>query len=310
MSQPESEQPESRALALAVLGTTGLATKGIFAQLAYMQGAGVPVVVLMRMVLGLPLFWAADRALRPAGRAAMGWRDAGLCLVFGMLFLVATVADFAAIDLLGVALSRIVLFTYPLIVQMVVALMQWQRPSRRQMLAFAIAYAGLLVVLRPWRDGMPEAFWLGLACSACSALTIGAYFALANPLIRRVGAMRFSAMSQVSATLGMVVIGSVFLTAEDFALPAMGWIHIVMIVVVATVAPMLMLYESMRRIGAARTSLLALLGPVITVLLAWAVLGERLDAPAVAGFALVLAGVALLEFRRSSASPPRPVPRY
>ena len=280
---------------MAAAATAGLAMKGIFAKFAYIAGASVIVVVLMRMVIGLPLFWAAERWTNSAQRTVLTERDILLCVGFGGAFLLATLADFAAIHRLGVGISRIILFTYPLIIVLLTALIERRRPSARQLLAFVIAYGGLIVVLQPNRDDLGPNFWQGVGFGLTSAVTIATYFCLANPLIKRIGAPRFSVISQVSATAGMIVVAALTLTTESFAFQPEGWMWIVLIVVIATVAPMLMLYESMRRIGAARASLIALLGPVITVIVAWLVLDERLAPVQLIGFGMVLAGVALLE---------------
>lgn len=64
----------------------------------------------------------------------------------------------------------------------------------------------------------------------------------------------------------------------------------------AIVLPFLLLFEGIRRIGADKASLITLLGPAVTLLAAWAILDERLVLLQWAGFALVLAGMAVLQF--------------
>ena len=63
--------------------------------------------------------------------------------------------------------------------------------------------------------------------------------------------------------------------------------------VVSTVLPIVLVAEAIRRIGAARASIISFLGPVLTIWLAWWILGETLAGTRLAGTALVLAGVAL-----------------
>jgi len=281
---------------MAVVSTLGLSLKGIFGKFAFIAGASVMTLVLIRMLLALPLFWAADRVTRRSDRVPISRRDIRLGLVFGVLFLVAMLADFTAIDLLGAGLSRIVLFTFPLIVVLISSAMERRWPSRRQVLAFVISYGGLLIVLRPDRSDLPPAFWTGVGVSLFCAVTIAGVYALANPLIKRIGAARFSIVTHLSAGVVMCIIAATTFTAESFAFSAEAYYWIVLIAVVATVGPMLMQYEAMRRIGASRVSLIALIGPIFTVALAWWLLDERLDAIQFAGFALVLLGIIVLEW--------------
>lgn len=295
MSDPIN-RPDRTALFMAVMSTLGLSLKGIFGKFALIAGASILTLVFVRMLLALPLFWAADKLLRAPERAPMSRRDVWLGLSFGVLFLIAMLTDFIAIDRLGAGLSRIVLFTFPLIVVLISSAMERRWPSRRQVLAFVISYGGLLIVLRPDRADLPPLFWSGVGVSLICAATIASVYALANPLMKRIGAARFSIITHLSAATGMTILVAVTYTNESFSIGAEAYLWIVLIAVVATVGPMLMQYEAMRRIGASRVSLISLIGPVFTVTMAWWLLDERLDAIQSAGFALVLLGIVVLEW--------------
>ena len=67
--------------------------------------------------------------------------------------------------------------------------------------------------------------------------------------------------------------------------------------VFSTVVPMIMFTEGIKRIGAARASLVSTVGPPWTVALAAVVLGETFTLQQVAGGALVILGVLALEGR-------------
>jgi drug/metabolite transporter (DMT)-like permease len=281
---------------MALGATLGLSLKGILAKLAFLAGASVIIVVLLRMLMALPLFIAADRVMRAKDRPRMSRADMALGLGFGVLFLVAMLSDFIAIDRLGAGLSRIVLFTYPLFVVLIAAGMERRWPSGRQLLAFAISYVGLVIVLRPDRVEIPPQFWSGVGFAVLCAFTIACVYAFANPLIKRIGSSRFSILTHTTAAAGMIIVAASTQSADSFAFSAEAYFWIVLIVVLATVAPIMMQYEAMRRIGAARVSLIGLLGPVVTIIAAWVVLDERLDRVQIAGFGLVLLGVTVLEW--------------
>ncbi|MFA6314188.1 MAG: DMT family transporter [Sterolibacterium sp.] len=69
---------------------------------------------------------------------------------------------------------------------------------------------------------------------------------------------------------------------------ALGWL-----VLVLSLGAISLLHQLIRRGAATRVSALFYLTPPTTALLAWALFGERLDAPAIAGMALAAVGVAL-----------------
>jgi drug/metabolite transporter (DMT)-like permease len=64
--------------------------------------------------------------------------------------------------------------------------------------------------------------------------------------------------------------------------------------VFSTVLPIWLFSEAIRRLGAGPTAVIGSLGPVITMLLAWQLLGESLGVLQVLGAALVVYGVRLV----------------
>jgi drug/metabolite transporter (DMT)-like permease len=67
---------------------------------------------------------------------------------------------------------------------------------------------------------------------------------------------------------------------------------------VSTVLPIWLQAEALRRIGAPTAALVGTLGPVITIFLGWAILGEAMSPSQLAGAGLVIAGVLLVSVRK------------
>lgn len=297
-SRPAEQTADPTALMMVLAATAGLALKGVFGRFAFEAGLTVAGLVFFRLLLALPLFWgvAAWREKRlDAGLRGLGWREVGVGALFGAVFLVATLADFQAVDQLGAGVSRVVLFTYPMWVTLMSAAMERRRPPARQVAAFCIAYAGLVLLLWPKLAATDSPDWSGVGWSLLAAVSIAAYYAFGQPAMRRLGSARFSLLSNIGSCVGVALVASTVLSADDLAAGPESWLWIALIITVSTVAPMLLLYEGMMRIGAARAAIIALFGPVITVAVAWATLGESLSAIQILGVAVVLLGVAVLE---------------
>ena len=72
---------------------------------------------------------------------------------------------------------------------------------------------------------------------------------------------------------------------------------VALIASVSTVMPIVLFMAGLARVGASTASIASTVEPVITVVLAWLVLGEVLGPLQLAGGALVLSAVVLLQIR-------------
>ncbi|HET7752450.1 MAG TPA: DMT family transporter [Anaeromyxobacteraceae bacterium] len=163
----------------------------------------------------------------------------------------------------------------------------------------AVAFAGVLVVLLA-RGA------LGLAGAADTLLgdllMLGAVMAWAIYAVggkiyaERYGAVTSTGVSLVAGTLLYVPFGLWASDAARFrALSSTGWASVAYLVVLTSVVSYVIYYWALARVEASRVAIWSNLQPVLTAVLAWAVYGEHITAPFVAGGAMVIAGVVLTE---------------
>ncbi len=288
-------RPTIPASAYVVASTVGFAFKGIFARLAYAEGLTVPGVLLLRVLFATPLFLAGAFVLAGRPRIAERRADLGRAVLAGALFFFATLSDFMAIAHLGAGISRVILFVYPLFLVLLEAARRREAPSPRKLFAFALAWTGMVLVVSPFRStpvGAPSAALLfGLAAAASYAL----YLFVSQPLTRRLGSPWFAAASNVGTALALGLAWPLLAPEGPLGvgLTAAGWVFA--LAITSTVLPFFLLFEGIRRAGAERAGLLSLVGPVVTVAAAFAVLGETLTLVQLAGTAVVIAGVGLVQ---------------
>jgi drug/metabolite transporter (DMT)-like permease len=91
----------------------------------------------------------------------------------------------------------------------------------------------------------------------------------------------------------------------DLGFPPAGWLWLACIAVISTVAAMLTFFAGLRRTGPSTAAILSTFEPVVTTVLAAAVLGESLSPVQLAGAVLVLSAVAVLQLRPRLARKPR-----
>jgi drug/metabolite transporter (DMT)-like permease len=130
-------------------------------------------------------------------------------------------------------------------------------------------------------------FWVLL-----SALFYAAYLLGSGRLVGRVGSMRFACYAGLVSCVAVVV--HFALTRPVAAIlgqPApVYWLSLLM-AAVSTVMPIVLTSEGIRRIGATHASVIGAVGPVATIFLGFAFLGEAITVVQIAGAGLVLAGV-------------------
>lgn len=287
-------------------------SKGVFVKCAYRHGADYLTVLTLRMVFALPFFlftgWLTWRRnpVRVTGRdwAAM----AGL----GFLgYYLSSVLNFAGLAHTSVGLERIVLYSYPSLVVLGAALFFGQRLRGSMMVAALVAWLGIAIAYAGEASGRitdRHELALGTALVFGSALTYAAFILLSGQLLKRIGPALFTS-GVVSFSALFVVLH--FLSVRPVSglsiqpLPVFGWSLV--LATVSTVIPSYLMGMGVARAGASRFAIIGSSGPVMTVVLAWLMLGERVNALQLLGLAISIAGGLAVSLLKSPPAPPESV---
>jgi drug/metabolite transporter (DMT)-like permease len=289
-------QSRSSGLAAAILGAAGFSIKAIFVKSAFRYGVDAETLLALRMLYSLPLFLLMGFA---AGRSAAlpisarDWRALALLGVLG--YYSASYLDFLGLQYISAALERVILFTYPTIVVVFTAWRDRRWPSRATGTALLLCYAGVALVVTHDLHGGGHGTIVGSALVFASAVSYAFYLLRAGPLLLRLGSARVAAwgttIACVLALLQFVLLRPVStIVAQPWQVQALG----AAMAVFSTVLPVWLVSEAMRQLGPGPTALIGSLGPVITLLLAWVLLGESLGALQLLGVALVVYGVRIV----------------
>lgn len=174
-----------------------------------------------------------------------------------------------------------------------------ERAGPAKVAGIALAFAGVVVVLLGRGAVGLHGSSRQLAGDLLILLAVVAWsvFAVAGkPYAQRYGAVGSTGVALVLGTLAYLPVG---LVATDWsrlaALSPTGWAALGYLVLLTSVVAYILYYWALSRAEASRVAIWSNLQPVLTALLAWAIAGERLTAPFVAGGAMVIAGVVLTE---------------
>lgn len=301
---------DTKGYALAIGGAALFSTKGIFIKLAFAEGVSTEATLALRMMVALPVYLVILVALlrrSPNLRSALTPKLVLSSMAVGILgYYVSSYLDFAGLAYVSAQYERLVLFTYPFFVLLFGVWFFGDRMNWRLVPAMAITYGGLLVIFAWNLSVQPDGLFLGTALVLGSALTFALYQHLARKQMRLIGAGLFTCIGMSTAAClaiaqSLVVDGPA--TYAQFS--AYIWFLGLMLGVFGTVVPSFMLNGAISRIGPRATASTASFGPIITIVLAVAILGEAFTWVHALGTALVLFGswlFARLESRRPASA--------
>jgi len=292
-------------LALAVAGSVLFSAKAIVVKLAYRHGVDAATLIALRMAFSVPFFIAAYQ-WSSRGAAPLAPRDHRQLIIIGLLgYYAASYLDFLGLQYITAALERLILYLNPTIVLLMSALFLGKRFSRLDIAALALAYGGILLVflhdVRLEGNFVP----IGAALVFGSAVCYAAYLVMSGELVRRVGAIRLTSYAMCVSTVAVFLQFAWLNPVGALLQPTpVYWLSLVN-GLLCTVLPVFATMLAVERIGAGRTSLAAMVGPVATIALAYVFLDESVSSWQLAGTVLVLTGIYVLSRPSTAIAPPR-----
>ncbi|MFM8681732.1 MAG: DMT family transporter [Alphaproteobacteria bacterium] len=288
---------------LALLGVACFSVRPVLVKLAYAHGVDPTTLLALRLGFAFP-FFAAVAAWHAVDRGGgrVSRRDWAWIVVLGFVgHYAASWLDMAGLQHVGAGLGRLILFLYPTIVVLLSAAFLGKPAGWREVVALASSYAGLGLVLLPGGGAGGSDVLRGAALILCGAALYAVYLVAGSQVIRRVGAMRFSANANIVSFLAIALHLSLESGLSTLVQPKPVYGLAVVIAIVSTVLPVFVVAEALRRVGANQVALIGAVGPVVALVLGHAGLDETMSATELAGAALILGGVVFVTVRPEAA---------
>src|ERR1700676_1176491 len=293
-ASPPSSAARRRGILLAIFGAISFSGKAIIVKLAYRYGVDAVTLIMYRMLFALPLFlilgWWSGR-----GKPRLTWRDARAVAGLGFCgYYLSSFLDFAGLRYISASLERLILYLNPTLVLGLGVLLFHRKVSRKQIVALAVSYAGVLCVFGKEVTLQGANVPLGATLVFGSAVSYAVYLAYSGEEVKRLGALRLTGLATTVACI--ICIAQFFVlrpwSAIDVA-PQVLWLS-ALNATACTFAPVLMVMMAIELIGASLTAQASTIGPLSTILMAVMLLGEPFTAWVAAGTVLVVAGIWLL----------------
>lgn len=277
---------------LVLVAAACFGTLGMFSKLFYDAGGEAWTLLFLRFAVTGPVFVVLALALRerlPNRRVAL------LGALLGAFQLGVAYFLFEGFERAPVALVTLLYFAYPLVTAVGAVLLYREELGLRRGLILTVALAGLALTI-----GIPDsANWAGTVFGLVAGLCVAALI-LSSRYLMVSGSLSpivLSALMFTSPAIALVLLIPVRAPSFDLSGEAWGWA--LGAVFVATVVPIALFYSGIKRTSATVAGLLSTVEPIVTVLLAYAVLGEFLSPLQVVGGTLILASVIALSVEGS-----------
>jgi len=262
-----------------------------------LDGVSATQVVLARIVLGaatLGVFVVARR--EPLPRGGQIW------LHLALMGIVANVLPFlgfawgeehgATSGLAGIYNAATPLWT--LLVAM--AVLPSERPTPARLGGLLLGFAGVLLVLAPWRSVAGSQLSGQLACLGAGAC-YGVSFVWTRRFLSGVASPLALAASQLACATVEIGLLAPFVAADHVSLPPRVWLSLLALGAIGTGIAYVIYYGLIADVGATTASTVTYVVPLVAVTLGAVVLGEQVHWNDFAGAAVVVTGIAVAEGR-------------
>lgn len=277
---------------LAVLASAvGYGFLAVLIKLALETGAGVMALAAWRFLLAAVLLWALVALARRPLPPRETWPP---LLGLGALYAVNALSFIAALQWVPASTAVLVFYAYPVVVVIVAGIVLGERFSAHKLTGTALAVAGCALTAGA---GMAGGHPGGIALVLLAMTSLSLYVVLGKRLLARLPARGASAII-VTATATVLVAAAMASgrLALDGGERAAGLIALVALV--STAVPIVLFVIGLQRIGAGRAAIYSTIEPLVTVVAAGLLLGERIGIVQILGGGLILAGVLWLRLER------------
>lgn len=214
------------------------------------------------------------------------------CLLLGLLFAASSLTFFNSLHHMDAGLSCTILFVYPVMVAIIMAIFFKERITNITALSILLALFGIWLLYRGEGGTISS---VGMAFILSSALAYALYIVAVYKMQLK--------LPPVTLTFFVMLVGTLIIVVHSFVSPGMrlqvlttpaqwGWAF--MLAVVPTVISLIAMVVAVKRIGSTPTAIMGALEPVTAVVIGVTVFNESFTARIALGMSLILLAVFLI----------------
>lgn len=270
---------------LIAISAASFGTLAIFGRFLYAEGLDTFTMLFLRFSFAA-LIMAFILILRgeslPRGSVLLQLIGMGAIGYAGQSF-----SFLSAIKYASAGLVALLLYLYPMFVFILSVVVLREKVTWLKIAALLLALIGTALTVDPAGGQL-----IGILLAIFAALIYSIYIIVGTNVMKHFSAVQSSFVIFASAAMVYGILMGI--NGAHFPGTSSGWLGIAGIVMIATVIPVATFLAGLERIGPTNAAMLSTFEPVVTVLLAWMIFGERLQPITIVGGVLILIAVALL----------------
>lgn len=270
---------------LIAISAASFGTLAIFGRYAYNDGMDTFTVLFLRFGISaafMTIILLLRKESFPRGRILAQLVGMGALGYVGQSFMYLTAINYASAGLVA-----LLLYLYPFFVTVLSTIFLHEKVTRVKIIALALALLGTALTVGPV-SGM----LIGALMAIAAALIYSIYIIVGTNVMRHVSPVQSSTVIFASAGAVFGILAS--LDGMHFPMSNAGWLSMTGIIFISTIIPVVTFLAGLEKIGPINAAMLSTLEPVVTVLLAMWLFGDKLQPIVMFGGGLILAAVILL----------------
>lgn len=221
-------------------------------------------------------------------------------VILGMLFAFSSLTLFLAYHYMDAGIASTILFVYPVLVAVIMAVFFKEKVSPVTMVSIALAFTGISLLYKG--EGGQTLSLVGVVLVFISSLTYAVYIIGVNRSVLKDMPIPKLTFYALLFGLAVFVVRLKFGTQLDPIPRPVLWLNPVCLALFPTVISLIAMTKSIHYIGSTPAAILGALEPLTALCIGVAVFGERLTPRTVTGIILILAAVTLIITGKSLSS--------
>lgn len=282
--------PKVKGYLFGIVAAASYGTNPLFALPLYKAGMNPDSVLFFRYLVAIPILALMIRARRRSFRIGRG--KILPLVAMGLLVALSSLTLFESYNHMEAGIASTLLFVYPIMVAVIMALFYHERMSLQTVLCIALALGGIALLYKSG-DGTTLST-TGIALVAVSAAAYAIYIVGANrPALKE---MPTVTMTFYVLVFGLALFAGRIAATGNLILPPTWylWADVLALALFPTAISFLCTTQAIQSIGSTNTAILGALEPLTAVFFGVTVFGETLTPRLCCGIVLILAAVTFI----------------